>query len=241
MVKKRTILLSIANVVLFVIPFFTGFKLYQYRKIVLNQTSLISFAILLGIMAIVDVVVIVSSFVLKKAPTLIKLVALILIFAFIMYVALTFSGLFVAGNFWKSETGDFSEFSSADKSLNDNLKIAGMTIDDIIALDVTGVDEFHYYYQAYMLYGSFEFKGHFAFSEEDYEILKDKFVDAPEFEIELYSPAEHSSEMTGCFELNTEIPMYESGTTADSWDKIIIEFCDSEKCFYFDLVGAFYT
>ena len=241
MVKKRTILLFIANAILFAIPFFTGFELYQYRKLVLTQPALISLALLLGIIAVVDITLVISSFVLKKAPTLIKSVALVLIFAFIMYVAITVSAVLLAGNFWKSETGDFSEFSSADKSLNDNLKIAGMTIDEIITLNVTSVDEFHYYYQAYMTYGAFEFKGRFVFSEEDYEILKNKFVDAPEFEMALYSSADRSSEMTGCFELDAEIPMYESKTTADSWDKIVIEFCDDEKCFYFDLIGAFYT
>ena len=241
MVKKKTIPLYIINVILLLVPFFTGFGLYKYRRLVLNRSSLISIALLLGIVAVFDIVLVVTSFVLKKAPTLIKLISLILVFIIMAYAVLTFSGLFIAGDFWKSQTDDFSIFKSADPSLNDCMKIADMTINDIIALEIVNVENFHYYYQAYMLHESFEFKGYFVFSEEHYTFLKSKFENAPEFNYEPNPSTSYIPEMTGCFEFDEEIPMYESKTAVDSWDKVVVECCDSNNSFYFDLVGTLYT
>ena len=240
--KRRLILLLIPDFLIFAFGFFIGFDLYLYRRFNIEKHSVAAFLFLIAIIAAFNLIYISSVFILKKIPRLIKCVSLIIIFVMLLWCALVLVGICVSGTFWKSETDNFSEFSRADPSLNDRLDFLGGNIDEINSLEIQSVENFYYSYQSVLLVDTFEFKGHFVFSEESYQVLKNKFIQAPEFDIALYSSSEHSaSSMTGCFEWNNDVPSYECTTDVSSWDKMIVEFCDDDKSFHFDLIGICYT
>lgn len=240
--KRRLILLLIPDFLIFAVGFFIGFDLYLYRRFNIGKYSVASFLFLIAIIAAFNLIYISSVFILKKIPRLIKCVALIIIFVVLLWCALALVSIYVSGTFWKSATDNFSEFSRADPSLNDRLDFLGGNIDEINSLEIQSVENFYYSYQVVLLVDTFEFRGNFVFSEESYQVLKNKFIQAPEFDIALYSSSEHSaSSMTGCFEWNNDVPSYECTTDVSSWDKMIIEFCDDDKSFHFDLIGKCYT
>ena len=240
--KRRLILLLIPDFLIFAFGFFIGFDLYLYRRFNIEKHSVAAFLFLIAIIAAFNLIYISSVFILKKIPRLIKCVSLIIIFVMLLWCALVLVGIYVSGTFWKSETDNFSEFSRADPSLNDRLDFLGGNIDEINSLEIQSVENFYYSYQVVLLVDTFEFRGNFVFSEESYNILKNKFIQAPEFDIKLYLPSESvASSMTGCFEWNNDVPSYECTTDVSSWDKMIVEFCDDDKSFHFDLIGKCYT
>jgi len=157
------------------------------------------------------------------------IVAVLLVVAFIILA-------FTAGVFWKSETTSFEDFYGVDSGLNSSLKIAGMTLDEIVALDINNVNDFYYSYNSVLGSDSFEFKGHFYLSQEDYYRLKTAFTNAPEFKI-----THSTTTVTGIFEIIPETESYISKTSVDVWRKSIIEFSDTDCSFYFDLSGICYT
>ena len=240
--NKGLKVLLIPDLIIFIWGMLVGFDFYLYRKFVVEKYTLTSFLFLIVVIIFFNLFYTLSYFFTKKASVFIKCVALILTLVVLFWCAIVLVGFSIGGNFWKSETNDFDEFTRADPSLNDRLDFLGGNIDDIIALEIQNVEDFHYYYQSVLLVDSFEFRGRFVFSEESYQVLKNKFIQAPEFYIASSTSSDDgASSITGCFEWNDEIPSYERTTNVSSWDKVVIQFSDLDNSFYFDLIGDCYT
>ena len=79
-------------------------------------------------------------------------------------------------------------------------------------------------------------------SNQEYDELKLTFSTAKEFKEKTFSLQEQQTfNMTGFYEFNTDVPPYESSTTVDFWDTMIIRFCDSERKISLDWQGVCYT
>lgn len=239
MVKKNFLGITLLcfNILWLALVLFYGCRKYKYPVFVLNTRVLLFVTVSLVIFDLINIFV---SLMLKRSNAFIRIVVALLIFVVSFYLIIGPFGMWTFGHFWKSEVNDFDEFCGTDEFLQ--IKIAGLTLDDITSLDIRSVDDFHYYSNFIIFHDSFEFKGRFVFSEEDYNTLKGKFVSAPEFNTRIYSQSESSiNGMTGSFDWIDGVPLWESETTVDNWEKSIIEFCDDDHSFYFDLVGVDYT
>ena len=146
------------------------------------------------------------------------------------------------GAFWKSKTYDFSQFCYVDTSADDSIKVAGLTLTEIIGCEIVEAEDFHYLYCSRIGVDNFIFYGSFRFSEKSYNRIKTAFIDSPEFEI-IDNSSQHFSNMetAGMFCLNSQVPSYESKTSVDRWITNTIVFCDENNSFYFELEGYCYT
>ena len=149
---------------------------------------------------------------------------------------------FIVTNFWRSEITDFEDFHGADTYLEKEVKIAGLSIADITQCEVERAEDFEYTYQARLLYSAFTLKGKFVYSEESYNAIKQAFLSDPEFTEVVYVDIDQGlHNMTGYFTFENKLPEYQTKTYVDEWETMIIEFNDSECCFYFHLVGEYET
>lgn len=165
--------------------------------------------------------------------------AAVLLSAWFLTTLYTFTAL---GVFWQSETRDFENFDRVDEHLDSQLSVAGLKISDIIEMDIEKVDNFYYSSRSQLGCEKFAFVAEIHLSNQEYDELKLTFSTAKEFKEKTFSLQEQQTfNMTGFYEFNTDVPPYESSTTVDFWDTMIIRFCDSEKKFSLDWQGVCYT
>ena len=170
-----------------------------------------------------------------------KLAVLLPVTLIVWWGSLAFLG-FVVNNFWKSETFTFEEFNEVDYALEKEVDVAGLSIEDLTQCNVESVEGFEYSYQAHLLYSTFKLKGEFVYSEESYDLIKQAFLSDDEFTEVKYTNAENSLyNMTGYFKFENNLPMHQTKTSVDEWDKLIIRFNDETHSFYFDLSGEYDT
>ena len=228
--KLLTAVLITVSIILFLFFLICNFWNYKYPTFVFNKQALL---LIIGFILAFDIITFILCTVTKNFIVL-PLIVVVLFFTFIILSACT------AGVFWESRIDVFDNFSGADGNLH--LRIAGVTIDDITESDIHNVEGFYYSYQSVLLSDSFEFKGHFTFSEESYNDIKNAFLTAPEFnEVRYDTPQSIEYGMTGEFVIDTTIPRYETKTSVDEWNTIIIRFNDETFSFYFDLAGMYET
>ena len=230
MVKKTKVPYAIYAFAELLFIFFIMYEsiAYKYLRFTFNISAIFFTACAVAIFAAVNII---FYLVIKRLPLLIKIIPIISVFLVTLWVVFVFWFVFIVGCFWESETSDFDTFEGSDEQLNTLLDIAGLNVDDITNMDIQSVDNFYYYYHSYPTYSAFKFKGNFNLTEEDYYTLKTAFLDAPEFE----KIAE--TDTSGCFEINSEAPKYESKTTVDTWNNCIIKYSDTDCSFYFDFDG----
>ena len=149
---------------------------------------------------------------------------------------------FIVNNFWRSEVSDFEDFHGADTYLEREVKIAGLSIEDIAQNRAVQVEDFEYTYQARLLYSTFKLKGKFVYSEENYNAIKQAFLSDPEFVEVIYTNSEQDIyDMTGHFQFKSTLPEYQTKTSVDEWKTLIIRLNDDQHCFYFYLEGEYET
>lgn len=210
---------------------------YLYSQFVFNQDIFvlwISFYFL-------AMVVLLFILLICKNSTVAKVVVLLPITLVVWWGSTIFCGL-VVDNFWKSETVTFEEFYEVDIALEREVKIAGLSIGELTQCDVESVEGFEYNYQTYLLHSTFKLKGKIVYSEERYNLIKQAFLSDEEFvEVKYYDGENNEYNMTGYFEFESKLPAYQTNTSVDEWDKLIVCFNDETHSFYFDLSGDYDT
>ena len=241
MVKKQNLIIAIALFLLISITagytFISPKNRYLYSQFVFIKDV---FVICLSFYFIA-IVVLFFALLLCKNSNVAKVVVLLPITLIVWWVFTVFCYP-AADNFWKSETKDFENFTEVDYHLENEMSIAGLSIGDLTQCDVESVEGFEYNYQSYLLHSIFTLKGRFVYTEESYNSIKQAFSSDDEF-IELeYSDVDNNKyNMTGYFEFENKLPKYQTKTSVDKWNKLIIRFNDETHSFYFDLSGNYDT
>ena len=240
MVIQKNKILAIILTVLTVIPFIFGFfesKLrYLYSRFIFDENTLI----LILVSIIVANAVLLGILFLCRNSSVLKVVVLMPIILITMWSLFVVSGLSTA-NLWKSETKDFENFSGVDYYLENEVKVAGLTLGEIISTEVDSVEDFEYGFQSRMLHSKFKLKGKFIYSEESYKSIKQAFLSDAEFTEVKYTNEENVNNMTWCFKFNSYLPEHQTHTSVDEWETLIIQFDDNNFCFYFYLEGGYDT
>jgi len=210
---------------------------YLYGKFEFNITA---FLTNLAIIFIADVII--GAVLLFGKNTVKKIIALILICLLIAWCFLVTAAFTVIGVFWRSEVLDYESFYAIDEELDYNVRIAGLSLSEIILEGTEQAEDFYYCYKSQLGAEILEVRGKFYFSEQGYNKLKSAFSNANEFSEVIYSEEEQIRfNMTGGYDRKRDIPAYESSTSVDDWKRMIIRFSDSDRAFYFDLSGVCYT
>ena len=205
---------------------------YLYSKFVFDIEVL--FFNLIGLVLLNAAVILIGLFA-KRIRTLVCTSVVFILPALWILVTVF---LLSAGMFWVSETNDYADFDNVDASLDRHLEIAGLKISDIMAADAESDEEFYYYYQSRLLGEHFALKAELHLAEQDYEIIKGAFEKAKEFKANTYTfEQQQELNMTGYYEFDSQVPMSESLTSVDHWERVIINFCDERNVFFLDLKG----
>ena len=210
---------------------------YNYPRFTLNVWSIL-FDIL--ILLLFDIFIISVFLLLRNKSALKKSIIMSIVSLFLIWCLLVCSLFISVGAFWKSETYEFDRFTLVDNHLDTELKIADLKLSDILELDIIRTENFKYMYCSYIGSLDFTFEGKFYLSEKSYSDLKNSFASADEFKQKDYA-ADTQSDMSGYFDFDSNFPKFESKTTVDIWNSIIVEFHDDEKIFFFKLSGSCYT
>ena len=210
---------------------------YNYPRFTLN-TSAILLDIL--ILLVFDAVIISAFLLLRNKSALKKAIIMSIVSLFSIWCLLVCSLFISVGSFWKSKTYEFDRFTLVDNHLDDELKIADLKLSDILELDIIRTENFEYMYCSYIGGLNFSFEGKFYLSEKSYSDLKNSFASADEFKQKDYA-VDTQNGMSGCFDFDSNFPKFESKTTVDIWNSVIIEFHDDEKFFFLKLSGSCYT
>ena len=235
--KVLTFILTVLTIIPFVFGFFENKKKYLYSQFVFDEKSLI----LILISIIVANIILLGIIFLCKNSSILQAVLLTPITLITVWSLFVVSGISM-GNFRKSETKDFENFSEVDYYLENGMTVAGLSLGDITDAEINNVEDFEYSYSSKLLFSTFSFKGYFAFSENSYNEIKNAFLSAPEFnEIKQSENEPIGYEVTGHFEIDHSISKYETKTSVDEWKKCVIYFNDESFSFYFDLIGEYQT
>lgn len=241
MVKKQNLFIMIASSLLilgsFAYLFIFAKNIYSYSRFIFDKYSLLAWIAVFFI----AIFILMIALLLCKNSKVAKLIVLLPLTFFVWWSSMVCS-TFIVTNFWRSEITDFEDFHGADTHLEKEVKIAGLSIADITQCDVERAEDFEYTYQARLLYSTFTLKGKFVYSKESYNAIKQAFLSDPEFTEVVYTDIDQGlHNMTGYFAFENKLPEYQTKTYVDEWETMIIEFDDSECCFYFHLVGEYET
>ena len=241
MVKKQNFIIAIALFLLISITFGYTFistkNRYLYSQFVFVQDV---FVIWLSL-CFIAIVILLFVLLLCKNSNVAKVVVLLPMTLMVWWAFAICCG-FVVNNFWKSETKDFESFTEVDSYLENEVLIAGLSIGDLTQCDVESVEGFEYNYQSHLLHSTFTLRGRFTYTEESYKSIKQAFLSDEEFTEVKYPDIENNEyNMTGYFEFENNLSKYQTKTSVDEWDKMIIRFNDETHSFYFDLSGDYET
>ena len=233
MVKRFLLTTAFMNLIFVLCMLFAESNEYLYSKFDFNVAT---FLLNLLILFVAEIIILLLFLLLWK--NIYGKICFCLATACILWVLISLLSFTTIGAFWKSETDDFYEFTDVDPYLESHLSIAGLTLEDIINEDISDVKDFHYSCQSQIATIKFSFVGQFSFSDNSYIYLKNKFLSAKEFNVNIHdADLQKEQNVTGSFELDSKIPSHESSTTVESWGKCVIYFSDNENKFYFELIG----
>ena len=212
-------------------------NMYSYSRFIFDKFSLLTLIVVYSI----SVFILIIALILCRNNVVVKAIVLLPLTFFVWWASMVCSG-FVVGNFWKSEVVCYEDFHGADTYLEKEVKIAGLSIEDITQKDVEYVEDFEYAYQARLLHSTFKLEGKFVYSKETYNAIKQTFLLDPEFTEVIYTDVEQDTyKAMGCFQFHSTLPEYQTKTNVDEWETLLIQFDDETHSFYFELYGDYDT
>ncbi len=240
MVKRGSLIaliLGISDILLVLVMLLNDHDKYLYGKFVFDSRTFSILIVNIISILIFNAVIALTILVCKnrRKALLVLLIPVCLVCGYLVTVIMGFTS---AGAFWCSETDNHAEFDEVDDYLDRCVSIAGMKPSDILEPEMQRVENFYYRYESNMLGIRFSIKGKFYLSEKDYEAIKEAFSNSLEFDEVIPSPEEQIElGITGYYDLNPDMPIYESQTSVDEWDSIYIGFSDEEHSIALDLQG----
>ena len=241
MVKKVFVpigILGILNISVVIFMLLCEYDRFRYKNFDFNTP--VFFLNILLLLLVDSIVGLLLFFLLKKRFDIFAV--LLPVTLFVCWASICLSLCVTMGAFWHSETDNFEEFYGADEQLNKNLRVAGITIDDITKMEILDVEDFYYFNESILAVESFVFNGSFKFSEKDYKEIQAAFENSNEFVKNTYSETEQESTgMTGYYSLDPSVPGFKTKTTVDKWEMLNITFCDNSFKIAFELSGDCYT